>query len=324
MEADTMTTTSTLPETMKAAVVDAAGPPKTIHIKEVPVPRLSRNHVIIAVEYAGLGSWDAAQRSGAWGSIKPGTILGADGSGTVAAVAADVTNFAVGDRVYSYSYHNPTGGFHAEYVSVPADRVGHVPPHLEMKVAGAMPCVALTAQSGLEALKVKSGQALLVFGASGGVGSLAVWLANGRGATVVGSARSDAQDYVRSLGAAHAVDPNSSERNAILKRFVPEGFDAAMVTANSDALAVFLSHLRASAPFAYPNGVEPKPHLSSHSTLTFDGEMSRAAIERLNTAIGSRTIPLRVQEFPMKDVVEAHRRIEQGHVIGKMVLRIRP
>jgi NADPH:quinone reductase len=51
--------------------------------------------------------------------------------------------------------------------------------------------------------------------------------------------------------------------------------------------------------------------------------MSRAAIERLNTAIGSRTLRLRVQEFPMNEVVEAHRRIEQGHVIGKMVLRIR-
>jgi NADPH:quinone reductase len=319
-----MTTTSALPETMKAAVIEAAGPPKAIHLKTVPVPRLSRGHVLIALEYAGLGSWDAAQRSGAWGSVKPGTILGADGSGTVAAVAADVTNFAVGDRVYSYSYHNPTGGFHAEYVSVPADRVGHVPPHLEMKVAGAMPCVALTAQSGLEALKISSGQTLLVFGASGGVGSLAVWLANGRGATVVGSSRPDAQDYVRSIGAAHAIDPNSSERNAILKRVAPEGFDVAMVTAGSDPLAVFLSHLKAGAPFAYPNGVEPKPHMSGHAASTFDGEMSRAAIERLNTAIGSQTIPLRVHEFPLKDVVEAHRRIEQGHIIGKIVLRIRP
>jgi NADPH:quinone reductase len=315
--------TSALPETMKAAVVDAAGPPKTIHIKAVPVPRLSRNHVIIALDYAGLGSWDAAQRSGAWGSVKPGTILGADGSGTVAAVAADVTNFAVGDRVYSYSYHNPTGGFHAEYVSVPADRVGHVPPHLEMKVAGAMPCVALTAQSGLETLKVSKGQSLLVFGGSGGVGSLAVWLANGRGAIVVGSARPDAQDYVRSLGAAHAIDPTSSEVNAVLKRVAPEGFETAMVTASSDALAVFLSHLKAGAPFAYPNGVEPKPHFSGHAASTFDGEMSRAAIERLNTAIGSRSIPLRVQEFPLKDIVEAHRRIEEGHVTGKIVLRIR-
>jgi NADPH2:quinone reductase len=315
--------TSALPETMKAAVVDAAGPPKAIHIKDVPVPRLSRNHVIIALDYAGLGSWDAAQRSGAWGSVKPGTILGADGSGTVAAVAADVTNFAVGDRVYSYSYHNPTGGFHAEYVSVPADRVGHVPPHLEMKVAGAMPCVALTAQSGLETLKVSKGQSILVFGGSGGVGSLAVWLANGRGAIVVGSARPDAQDYVRSLGAAHAIDPTSSEVNAVLKRVAPEGFDTAMVTASSDALAVFLSHLKAGAPFGYPNGVEPKPHFSGHAASTFDGEMSRAAIERLNTAIGSRSIPLRVQEFPLKDIVEAHRRIEEGHVTGKIVLRIR-
>ena len=318
-----MTTTSALPETMKAAVVEAAGPPKAIHIKDVPVPRVSRGHVIIALEYAGLGIWDAAQRSGAWGSVKPGTILGADGSGTIAAAAPDVTNFKPGDRVYSYSYGNPGGGFHAEYVSVPADRVGHVPPHLDMKIAGAMPCVALTAQAGLEVLKVKTGQMLVVFGASGGVGSLAVWLANALGATVVGSARPDAQDYVRSLGAAHAVDPNSSERNAILKRFAPEGFDAAIVSANGDALAVFLSHLKTGAPFAYPNGVEPKPHVSGHSALTFDGEMSRAAIDRLNSAIGSRTIPLRVQELPLKDVVEAHQRIEQGHVIGKIVLRIR-
>src|ERR1700753_402424 len=179
--------TATLPEMMKAAVVDAAGPPKAIHIKDVPVPRLSRNHVMIALDYAGLGSWDAAQRSGAWGSVKPGPILGADGSGTVAAVAADVTNFAVGDRVYSYSYHNPAGGFHAQYVSVPADRVGHVPPHLEMKIAGAMPCVALTAQSGIEVLKVKSGQTLLVFGGSGGGGSLGRLVGHGTGGSRLGS-----------------------------------------------------------------------------------------------------------------------------------------
>jgi NADPH:quinone reductase-like Zn-dependent oxidoreductase len=192
-----------------------------------------------------------------------------------------------------------------------------------MKIAGAMPCVALTAQAGLEVLKVKKGQTVSVFGASGGVGSLAVWLANGRGATVIGSARPDAQDYVRSLGAAHAVDPNSSEANALLKRFAPQGFDAAVVCANGDALAVFLSHVKAGAPFAYPNGVEPKPHVSGHAALTFDGEMSRAAIEQLNTAIGSQTIPLRIQEFPLTGVVAAHHRIEEGHIVGKIVLRIR-
>ena len=318
-----MTTTSALPETMKAAVVETAGPPNTLHIKNVPVPRLARSHVIIALEYAGLGVWDAAQRAGSYGPVEPGTILGADGSGTIAAVAADVSKFKVGDRVYSYSYGNPAGGFHAEYVSVPADRVAHLPAQLEMSVAGAMPCIALTALSGLERLKVNRGQTVFVFGGSGGVGSMAVWLASVAGATVVASAQPDAQEYVRSLGAARAINPNSSQRESLLKRIAPAGFDAAFVTANGDALPAFLSHLKAGKPFAYPNGVEPKPHFSGHSALAFDAEMSHEAFDRLNAAIGSRTIPLRIKVFPLKDVVEAHRRIERGHVLGKIVLRIR-
>jgi NADPH2:quinone reductase len=317
-----MNTTSTLPETMKAAVVETAGPPNTLHIKNVPLPRLARNHVIIALEYAGLGVWDAAQRAGSYGPVEPEKILGADGSGTIAAVAADVSKFKVGDRVYSYSYGNPTGGFHAEYVSVPADRVAHLPAQLEMSIAGAVPCVALTALSGLERLKVNSGQTLFVFGASGGVGSMAVWLASIAGATVVASAHPDAQEYVRSLGAARTVNPNSSQRESLLKRIAPAGFDSALVTASGDTLPAFLSHLKAGKPFAYPNGVEPKPHFSGHSALAFDAEMSHEAFDRLNAAIGTRTIPLRIKVFPLKDVVEAHRRIERGHVLGKIVLRI--
>ncbi len=318
-----MTTTSALPETMKAAVVETAGPPNTLHIKNVPLPRVARSHVIIALEYAGLGVWDAAQRAGSYGPVEPGKILGADGSGTIAAVAADVSKFKVGDRVYSYSYGNPAGGFHAEYVSVPADRVAHLPAQLEMSVAGAMPCIALTALSGLERLKVNRGQTVFVFGGSGGVGSMAVWLASVAGATVVASAQPDAQEYVRSLGAARTINPHSSQRESLLKRIAPAAFDAAFVTSNGDTLPAFLSHLQAGKPFAYPNGVEPKPHFSGHSALAFDAEMSHEAFDRLNAAIGSRTIPLRIKVFPLKDVVEAHRRIERGHVLGKIVLRIR-
>jgi NADPH:quinone reductase-like Zn-dependent oxidoreductase len=277
---------------------------------------------MIALQYAGVGVWDAAQRSGSWGAVKPGTILGADGSGTIAAVGSHVARFSVGDRVYSYSYGNATGGFYAEYVSVAEDRVEHVPAQLEMKVAGGVPCVALTAQSGLEVLKVASGQTLLVFGASGGVGSLAVWLANARGATVVGTARPDAQEYVRSLGAAHTIDPNSSEREGMLKRAAKTGFDACLVTASGDTLSEFLSHLKAKAPLAYPNGVEPKPRFHDHPHAAFDGEMSREAFGRLNGAIGSRTIPLKTEVFLLKDVVQAHRRVEEGHIVGKIVLHI--
>jgi NADPH:quinone reductase len=317
-----MTAISALPKLMKAAVVDTPGPPNTLHIKEVPLPSLARNHVIIALQYAGVGVWDAQQRAGTFGVVERGTILGADGSGTIAAVDSLVEGFSVGDRVYSYSYGNGGGGFYAEYVSVPADRVARVPAHLDMKVAGGMPCVALTALAGLEILKVKSGQTILVFGASGGVGSLAVWLAHISGATVVGTARRDAQKYVRSLGAAHTINPTSPEREVTVKRSAKAGFDASLVTASGDTLADFLSHLKPKAPLAYPNGVEPKPHLHGHPTFAFDGEMSREAFERLNAAIDSRAIPLRTQIFSLKDVVEAHSRIEQGHVVGKIVLRI--
>ena len=315
-----MTTLSALPKVMRAAVVDAAGPPEAIHIQEVPVPTLPSHHVLIALEYVGVGIWDAEQRAGAWGSVKPGTIMGADGSGTIAAVGSHVTKFHPGDRVYSYSYGN--GGFYAQYVSVPADRVAPVPAHLEMKIAGGMPCIALTAQSGLETLKTTHGQTLLVFGASGGVGSCAVWLGSEKGATVVGTARPDAQEYVRMLGAAHTVDPNSPQREGVIKRVAKDGFDAALVTSNSDVLASFFSHLKPKAPIAFPNGVEPKPHLDGHPVSAFDGAMSHEAFEKLNAAFAARTLPLKTQVFSFKDVTAAHHRIEEGHVVGKIVLHV--
>jgi NADPH2:quinone reductase len=314
--------TSNLPTMMKAAVVDKAGPPNTIRIASVPVPRLTRDHVIIALDYASVGIWDAEQRSGAWGPVKPGTILGADGSGTVAAVSADVERLQIGERVYSYSYANPRGGFHAEYVSVPADRVELVPKQLDQEVAGAMPCVGLTAHSGLRVLKVGRSKTLLVFGASGGVGSLAVWLAHTTGATVVGTARPDAHEYVRGLGAAHVVDPNSQRRDSAITGTAPKGFDAALVTANGQELPAFLSRLRPKAPVAYPNGVEPEIHVDGHPSLPFDAEMAREAFELLNEAVGKRSIPLRVEVFALDRAADAHRRIEEGHVVGKIVLRI--
>jgi NADPH:quinone reductase len=315
---------SELPKTMKAAMISEAGPPDVIHIENVPVPHVSRNHVIIALDYASVGSWDAHQRSGDWGAVKPGTVLGVDGSGTVAAIGEGVDHVRVGERVYSYSYENPNGGYYAEYVSVPGDRVARVPDAVSQEVAGAMPCVALTALSGLEALKVKRGTQVLVFGASGGVGSLAVWLAAvPMEATVTGAAREDAHEYVRRLGALHTIDPKSSEIEGALTRVAPARFDSLLATANGDDLPLLLAHLKNGAPFAFPNGVEPVPSAPGHQAFPYDGEMSRDAFERLNDAIGKHTIPLNVEVFAFDDVVAAHERIDRGHVDGKIVLRIR-
>lgn len=306
---------SGLPQTMLAAVLDGTGPPDAFEIRSVPVPALKRDHVIIALDYASAGSWDAKARSGAWGDIPKGTILGADGSGTVAAVGEGVTRLRARDRVYSYSYDNPDGGFYAQYVSVPADRVERVPAQLDQRVAGAMPCVALTAHTGLRVLKVERDDALLVFGASGGVGSMAVWLAaHAIGASVIGTARHDAFAYVKHLGATRAVAPNDA-------RF--EGrFDAALLTANAEPVRAWLTHLKDDALVAYPNGVEPEPQFDDRKTIAYDGEMSRSAFEALNAAIGKREIPLAVREHPLAEVAQAHRKLDHGHVIGKIVLQI--
>ena len=306
-----------LPETMQAAVLDGAGPPEAFHIRTVPVPQVEDDDVIIALDYASVGSWDAKLRSGEWGEVKQGTILGADGSGTIAAVGRNARGLNIGDRVYSYSYGNPTGGFYAEYVSVPADRVERVPPQIDQLVAGAMPCVALTAHSGLRTLQVERDEPILVFGSSGGVGSMAVWLAaNAFGAAVTGTAREDAFNYVIRLGAKFAVDPSDAQFKG--------GFDAALLTANPDQVfGRWKAHLHTGAPVAYPNGVEPEPVIEGHETIGFDGAMAHEAFVALNEAIGTKTIPLSVDDYPFEEVVEAHRRIDKGHVIGKIVLKIR-
>src|ERR1700688_2404496 len=205
-----------LPKTMKAAVVDAAGPPDAFRIADVPVPRLRRDHAIIALDFASVGIWDAKERAGEWREITPGTILGADGAGTVVAVGERVEHLRVGDRGYAYSYDNREGGFYAEYVSVLGDRAAPVPPQIKQDVAGAMPCVALTALAGLEALGVKRDEVLLVFGASGGVGSLGVWLGSGVKAKVVGTARPDAHEYVHSLGAEHVISPHARRLESVI------------------------------------------------------------------------------------------------------------
>ena len=71
-----------------------------------------------------------------------------------------------------------------------------------------------------------------------------------------------------------------------------------------------------------PNGVEPKPRFNGHPVSAFDGAMSHEAFEKLNAAIGARTLPLRTQVFSLKEVAEAHHRIEEGHVVGKIVLHV--
>src|SRR5205085_10815991 len=135
--------------------------------------------VLIEIDTAGVGIWDVKARVGKWAESEEfPLILGSDGSGTVSAVGSQVRRFKEGDRVYAYGYDNPKGGFYAEYVAVAASKVAPIPEGLDMKNAGAIPVIALTALQGVDdALQLQRNESVIIHGASGNVGMMAVQFA---------------------------------------------------------------------------------------------------------------------------------------------------
>src|SRR5258706_2787095 len=195
---------------MRAAAIDRFGGPRRLSPHGLPVPSVGPREVLTALDAAGVGSWDADMRGGWWPEGRPRfpLVLGTDGAGRVAAVGARVRRFRVGDRVWAYSFPNPKGGFYAEYVSVSADNVALVPPPLDLQHAGAAAATGMTALQGVDdALHVRKGEAVIIHGAGGGVGSLAIAFAKRRGARVLATASGrDGLALVRRLGADAAGD----------------------------------------------------------------------------------------------------------------------
>jgi len=319
---------SAIPATMRAAVIRRFGDPSVLSIETVPVPQPNANEVLIAVDAAGVGSWDPGLRSGEWdeGETKFPLILGLDGSGTVVAVGASVTRLALGDHVYSYTFDNPKGGFYAEYVAVPAGRAARVPAGLDPIRAGAVPAIGLTALQGVDdTLEIAAGETVIIHGASGNVGMVALQFAKLRGARVLAIASgSDGVELVRQLGADVGFDRRASDMDAALERFAPQGVDAVLAFAGGKQLTRCLDAVKKGGRVAYPGGIEPEPRKRRGLRITsYDAESGVRQFERLNAAIVESRLDVPIAAaFPLDDVARAHERIEAGHVIGKVVLDV--
>jgi NADPH2:quinone reductase len=158
-------------------------------VRNLPAPKIDKGEVLIAVNTAGVGIWDAEMRNGWYPGDRPSfpLVLGSDGSGKVAAMGSEVRRFKLDEDVYAYGFANPKGGFYAEYVAVAAEKVAPIPRVLTMREAGAVPTTGLTALQGIDdALQVKRGEKVVILGASGGVGTMAVQFAKLRGARSAG------------------------------------------------------------------------------------------------------------------------------------------
>ena len=190
-----------------------------------------------------------------------------------------------------------------------------------------MPATALTALQGIDnALRIKQGDTLIIHGASGGVGTLAVQFAKWRGARVFATASgTDGAELVRDLGADEAIDGRQGDITAAIRRFAPDGVDAVFALAGGEPLERCLDALRSDGRLAYPNGVEPEPlKRPGLRVVSYDAVADVGELELLNEAIEATRLRVVIAaEYPLGQAAKAHERLEAGHVLGKIVLRIR-
>lgn len=310
---------------MKAAAIDRFGGPDVLHLQSLTVPKPKPDEVLIELDTAGVGVWDPMVREGEL-ELAPHSfpfVIGNDGAGTVVATGKNTKRFQVGDRVYAYTLK---GGFYAEYVAVKEDNVAPVPSGLRPDEAGALGADGVTALRGLDdQLKLRTGEKLLIFGASGGIGHIAVQLAKRIGAEVFAVASGeDGVGLVRRLGADAVVDGHRDDVVAAARTFASDGFDAALVLVNGRGLNESLGFMKPNGRVAHPNGVEPVPQAPEGVKVRgYDGTPDRDVFERLNKLIGSAPFHVELGRiYRLDEADRAHRELNEHH-LGKLALRLR-
>ncbi|MFJ9694066.1 NADP-dependent oxidoreductase [Kitasatospora sp. NPDC101183] len=300
---------------MKAVVVPEFGGPEVLRIAALPDPEPGPGEVRVRVHAAGVQPVDLAVRAG---YSPPGAVLalpavlGNEFAGVVDRLGPGVEGWKAGDEVIGFR----TLTAQAELVVVDAGQLVAKPAAMPWEQAGALSASGQTAHTALGVLGVGPGDTLLVHGASGGVGTVAVQLARALGATVVATASERNHDYLRGLGAIPvAYGEGLAER---VRAVAPQGVDAALDAAGRGALEASLGLVADRGRIGTLVDFEGAAEHGVHAVRT-----DRTA-ERLGLLVGlweSGTLRLEIAEaLPMEKAAEAHRLVGTGHVRGKVVL----
>ena len=315
---------------MKAAVIYQFGGPDELVVSDVPVPSIEDNEVLIKIEYAGIGQWDIFEREGGYDAMlglgsKFPYILGSEGSGVVYAKGKNVKHLEVGDKVYASGFLNPKGGFYAEFVAIDSKYAVKVPESITLQEAGVISGVGLTALRGLEdELELKKDESIMVLGASGGIGHLAVQLAKNMGAKVFAIASGeDGVNLLRKLGVEDVVDGHKDDVLSAAKKIAPDGFDAALFTAGGNLANLLVQCIRPGGRIAYPNGIYPiLEKRSDVSLIGYNGEPEPEIINRLNHWITSGKLRAHIDKiFLLEEAHKAHVALN-NHYLGKLCFKI--
>ncbi len=300
---------------MKAVVIDEFGGPEVLHVAERELPEPGAGQVRVRVRASGLNPMDRKVRSGEMQQMFPTelpTVLGVEVSGTVDAVGPEVDRPTVGEEVLGFA----DGGGYAEYAL--AATVAPKPAELGWATAAALPVAAATAQSVLDQLEVTQGETVLIHGAAGGVGTVAVQLAVARGAGVIGTASEANHDYLRGLGAVPVVYGKGLVER--VRAVASDGIDAVFDVAGKGAL---------------PDSIELRGGKSRIVTIadpeafgldipfSSGGERDAEALAELARQAADGRLRLTVAEtYPLEEAPAAHEVLDTGHGRGKIVLLV--
>jgi NADPH:quinone reductase-like Zn-dependent oxidoreductase len=308
---------------MKAYGLTARDSQPALHDLDQPQP--GDGEVLVNVEAASVNGFDLSVAGGDVFDMLPHefpVVLGRDLVGTIAAVGDDVDGLAVGDRVAGVIPGvdlGPRTGAFAEQVALPATAVAPVPAGVDSDAAAVIGLAGVAAHDALEALRVQSGDTVLVSGATGGVGSIAVQLAKAAGATVIATARPGREeDYVRGLGADHTVD-YTVDVVAAVHAIAPEGVDKALHSAG-DA-ATIGQVVRGGGAVASTLGATTEQVGGSYVTVT--GIMAAATADKLASLlqhVAQGTIRVNIEaRVPMERTHEAFALFADG-TLGKVLI----
>ncbi|MBS0232933.1 MAG: NAD(P)H-quinone oxidoreductase [Proteobacteria bacterium] len=329
-----------LPTSMKAVAINGSGGPEVLILTEVPVPQPKSGEVLIKVAAAGVNRPDVLQRQGNYPPPKGHSELpGLEVSGTVAALGEGATRFALGDPVMALV---PGGGY-AEYAAVSELSCIKKPDVLSFVEAAAIPETFFTVWHNVfQRGHLKAGEKFLVHGGSGGIGTTAVQLAKAFGATVFTTVGSDEKcEAARALGADVAINYRTQDFGQVIKsETAGKGVDVILDMVGGDYIE---KNIRALAD----DGRLVNIAFQKGSTATVD--FIRVMLKRLTltgstlrirsnevkgeiaAAIAKKVVPLVVagqikvpidSTYPLADAAEAHKRIDSGTHIGKIVLTV--
>ncbi|VXB44526.1 conserved hypothetical protein [Luteimonas sp. 9C] len=317
-------------DTMLALAFARFGGPGVLSVIARPIPRPGPGQALVRVLSAGFGPWDVLEREGALAPFASGApafpyVPGAEGAGTVVDVGAGVHRLREGDRVCGLlPLRSPKQGFHAQFVVVDADHLWPVPARLTLPQAAALPVDGGLAMHAVAvAMALGPDDRVLVFGASGGIGHMALQFARQRGARVLAVASgADGVALAERLGADLAIDGRRHALAPALRIFAPDGLDAALLTAHTPDAAAIVDALRPGGRLAWPRGIAAPPVRGDITASAFGAGAGARQMHAACRAAERGPFHLHIgARFPLADAAGAATAIGRHH-LGRIVLDV--